>query len=53
VLQAYEKDGFEMLLKAFNDPEYLPALTGLNELYNEGEAAMENVDWDEEEDADF
>ncbi|KAF8227163.1 E1-like protein-activating [Tricholoma matsutake] len=53
VLQAYEKDGFEMLLKAFNDPEYLPALTGLNDLYDEGEAAMENVDWDEEEDGDF
>jgi len=53
VLQAYEKDGFEMLLKAFNDPEYLPALTGLNDLYDEGEAAMENVDWDEEEDPDF
>jgi len=53
VLQAYEKEGFGMLLKAFNDPKYLPTLTGLNELYDEGEAAMESVDWDEEEDADF
>lgn len=54
VLQAYEKDGFEMMLNAFNDQKYLPALTGLDKLYDEGEAALESVDWDEEdEDADF
>jgi len=52
VLQAYEKEGFDMLLKAFNDPKYLPALTGLNELYDEGEAVLESVEWDDE-DGDF
>lgn len=54
VLQAYEKDGFEMMLNAFTDQKYLPALTGLDKLYDEGEAALESVDWDEEdEDADL
>ncbi|RDB29505.1 Ubiquitin-like modifier-activating enzyme ATG7 [Hypsizygus marmoreus] len=54
VLQTYEKEGFEMMLKAFNDPKYLPALTGLDKLYDEGEAALESVDWDEEDgDEDF
>ncbi|KAG5636736.1 hypothetical protein H0H81_006994 [Sphagnurus paluster] len=54
VVQTYEKEGFEMMLKAFNDPKYLPSLTGLDKLYDEGEAALETVDWDEEDgDADF
>jgi ubiquitin-like modifier-activating enzyme ATG7 len=53
VLQAYEKEGFDMLLKAFYDLKYLPALTGLNELYEEGEAALESVEWDDEDDGDF
>ena len=42
-----------MLLKAFNDPEYLPALTGLNKLYDEGEAVLESVDWDDDGDEDL
>ena len=29
VVEAYEKEGFGMLLKAFNDTEFLPELTGL------------------------
>ena len=39
-----------MLLQAFNDPEYLEKLTGLDKLHDEGEAALEAVDWDEEDD---
>jgi ubiquitin-like modifier-activating enzyme ATG7 len=50
VLAAYEKDGVEMMLRVFNEPGYLEALTGLDKLYDEGEAALEDVDWDEEED---
>ncbi|KAH8092571.1 hypothetical protein BXZ70DRAFT_1010662 [Cristinia sonorae] len=54
VLKAYEKDGFAMLLQAFNDQGYLEKLTGLDELYAEGDAAMENVDWEvEDEDEDL
>ncbi|KAG6828952.1 hypothetical protein H0H87_012982 [Tephrocybe sp. NHM501043] len=49
VIQAYERQGFEMMLKAFNDAKFLPELTGLDKLYDEGEAALESVDWDEEE----
>lgn len=51
VLRAYETEGFDVLLKAFNEPGYLETLTGLDKLYDEGEAALEG--WDEEgEDAD-
>lgn len=50
VLKAYEKEGFEMLVKAFNDTKYLETLTGLDKLFDEGEEALEKVDWDEDED---
>jgi ubiquitin-like modifier-activating enzyme ATG7 len=38
-----------MLLKAFNEQKYLEKLTGLDKLYDEGEAALQDVDWAEEE----
>ena len=41
MLGAYETQGFEMLLKAFNDQGYLEQLTGLDKLYAEGDAALE------------
>ena len=53
VLQAYEKEGFDMLLNAFNDAGYLERLTGLDKLHSEGEAALEaleGVEWEDEED---
>jgi len=49
VLKAYEERGFDFLLEAFNDSKYLEQLTGLDKLYAEGEAALDDVDWDEEE----
>lgn len=49
VLNAYEKEGFDMMLKAFNEPKYLETLTGLDKLYEEGQAALDNVDWDVDE----
>jgi len=49
VLQAYEENGFDMLLQAFNEPGYLESLTGLDKLHDEGEAIMESVDWDEDD----
>ncbi|KAG8893812.1 Autophagy protein 7, partial [Tulasnella sp. 403] len=49
VLRAYESQGFEMLLKAFNELGFLEKLTGLDKLQDEGEAMMEAVDWDEDE----
>ncbi|KAF8999186.1 E1-like protein-activating [Cyathus striatus] len=52
VLKAYETQGFDMLLKAFNDQKYLEQLTGLDKLFDESEAAMESVDWVEEGDED-
>ncbi|EJD01962.1 ubiquitin-like conjugating enzyme [Fomitiporia mediterranea MF3/22] len=52
VLQAYEKEGFDMFLNAFNDTKYLEKLTGLDKLHIEGEAlleAMEGAEWDDDE----
>ena len=53
VLQTYEKEGFDMLLKAFNDTEYLPELTGLKQMYEETQAALENDDLVDAEEDDF
>lgn len=38
-----------MLLEAFNDTKYLEKLTGLDKLFDEGEAALESVDWDDDD----
>jgi len=53
VLKAYEARGFEMMLQAFNEPGYLEKLTGLDKLHDEGEAALESVDWDEDDEGDM
>ncbi|CDO68423.1 hypothetical protein BN946_scf184707.g4 [Trametes cinnabarina] len=53
VVKGYEKDGFEMLLRAFNEPEFLPRLTGLDKLYEEAQAALENGDMVDAEEDDF
>ncbi|KDN42002.1 hypothetical protein RSAG8_07047, partial [Rhizoctonia solani AG-8 WAC10335] len=45
ILKEYESRGFEMALRAFNETGYLEKLTGLDKLYADSEAAMENVDW--------
>ena len=37
-----------MLLEAFNDTKYLEKLTGLDKLFDEGEAALESVNWDDD-----
>lgn len=41
-----------MLLRAFNDQKYLETLTGLDKLFDEGEAILESVDWEEEDGGD-
>lgn len=52
VIEAYEKQGFAMMLRAFNEPGFLETLTGLDQLYKEGEDALDNVDWDVGDDDD-
>jgi ubiquitin-like modifier-activating enzyme ATG7 len=47
VIDAYKEEGFSMLLRVFNESDYLEKLTGLDQLYAEGEAVLEAVDWDE------
>jgi len=49
IVSAYEKEGYEMLSKAFEDAKYLERVTGLDKLYEESEALLESVDWAEEE----
>lgn len=51
VLAAYERDGWAMLHRAFDETGFLERLTGLDKLAEEGEAAMEDleVEWDEDE----
>ena len=39
-----------MLLRACNEAGYLEALTGLDKLHDEGEAALEDIEWAEDED---
>ncbi|KAI0349924.1 E1-like protein-activating [Trametes cingulata] len=53
VLKAYETDGFDMLLRAFNETEFLPSLTGLDKLYEEAQATLENDDFVDAEEDDF
>jgi len=49
VITAYETQGYEMLEKAFNETGYLEKLTGLDKMYEEATAAMEDADFDEAE----
>lgn len=49
VLRTYEQEGIAMIQRACNEQGYLEALTGLDKLHSEGEAALESVEWDEEE----
>lgn len=53
VLRAYETQGFDMLVRAFGEPGFLESLTGLDKLSEEVEAAMENADWEQEDEDDF
>lgn len=49
VIKVYEKEGFAMILRACNETGYLETLTGLDKLHMEGDAALESVDWEEDE----
>jgi ubiquitin-like modifier-activating enzyme ATG7 len=49
VLNAYTKSPWETLLEACKDPKYLERLTGLDKLFEEGEKALEDVEWMEGE----
>jgi ubiquitin-like modifier-activating enzyme ATG7 len=42
-----------MMLRAFNEVGYLEKLTGLDKLYEEGEAVLEQVDWEEGSEGSF
>jgi ubiquitin-like modifier-activating enzyme ATG7 len=42
-----------MLIKAFNESDYLERLTGLDELHKESEAIMGDLDWEEGSEGSF
>lgn len=45
VIQMYEKDGFQFLKNAFDDPQYLEEVTGLAQMKRESEKMLTNNDW--------
>jgi ubiquitin-like modifier-activating enzyme ATG7 len=47
VVEAYRTQGHPFLLRAFNEPDFLEKLTGLDKLYEEGEAVLDSIDWEE------
>ncbi|KAJ3285899.1 Autophagy protein 7 [Borealophlyctis nickersoniae] len=47
ILSEYRTHGFDFLLRAFNSPQYLEEITGLQDMHRESEAV--DVDWEEEE----
>lgn len=49
VVEEYRKSGVNMLLRAFNEDQYLEKLTGLDKLYQEAEELEAAVDWDVED----
>jgi ubiquitin-like modifier-activating enzyme ATG7 len=53
VVDAYRKDGFDMLLRAFNETDYLEKLTGLDDLHKESEAMLDSLEWEEGSEEDF
>jgi ubiquitin-like modifier-activating enzyme ATG7 len=42
-----------MLLQAFNDPQYLEKVTGLDKMKEETEAVLDDVEWGSEDDEGF
>ena len=39
-----------MLLRAFNEGNYLEQVTGLDQLHKDSEAVLDDMEWDEDED---
>jgi len=50
VIDEYKRKGFEMLLQAFNDPQYLEQVTGLDKMKEEAEAMLDDVEWGSDDD---
>ena len=49
MLEAFKKDGFELVRQACQDAKYLERVTGLDKLEEETEKMLaEGVDWEEE-----
>ncbi|GJE98792.1 E1-like protein-activating enzyme [Phanerochaete sordida] len=53
VLEAYERDAWALVRSACDETGFLEKLSGLDELYREGEEAIGDVEWVDEEDDDM
>lgn len=53
MVETFKKEGFDMLLRVFNETDYLEQLTGLDELYKESEAVLDSLEWEEGSEEDF
>ncbi|KLT39874.1 ubiquitin-like conjugating enzyme [Cutaneotrichosporon oleaginosum] len=51
VVQAYRDGGVGFLYQVFNEQGHLEKVTGLDKLYEEAEAALNSVDWEEASDS--
>ncbi|KAK4047905.1 Autophagy protein 7 [Microbotryomycetes sp. JL201] len=49
IISAYEEQGMEMLLKAFDDATHLERITGLDKLSQETDGLMESLDWSDDD----
>ncbi|SPO41638.1 probable APG7 - component of the autophagic system [Pseudozyma flocculosa] len=49
VVDAYRRDGFDMLLRAFNEDQFLERLTGLDKMYAEADEIEAALDWEEDD----
>lgn len=50
MVQAYRDGGVGFLYRVFNEQGLLEKVTGLDKLYEEAEAALDSVDWDDASD---
>ncbi|CAL5874902.1 uncharacterized protein PFLUO_LOCUS9204 [Penicillium psychrofluorescens] len=48
IINAYREHGWDFVKNALNEPGYVEELSGLKEVHEKAEAALANVEWDEE-----
>lgn len=49
-MSAYTEGGWSFLKHCFNEPDFLESLSGLKAIKDATDAAMDDLDWDEDED---
>ncbi|RAL07553.1 putative autophagy ubiquitin-activating enzyme ApgG [Aspergillus homomorphus CBS 101889] len=52
IVGAFEKDGWDFVLRVLNEPGYLEVLSGLKEVQATAEASLADIEWDEDSELD-